>query len=267
MKMLLMLLVLLYFTKGYSQISISRGIPEDTTTLCSTHIIHPMMVLKRNKTLAVQSFIIPTVFIGYGFAALHNHNLLSLNHSTSGEIREDNPHFLTGADTYMQFTPGVAVYALNLIGIHGKNNFRDRTMIYALSNIISTAIVFPLKKITHEERPDHSNFNSFPSGHTATAFAAAEFLRQEYKGVSAWYGIAGYAVAAATGILRMYNNKHWLSDVVAGAGVGIMSTKLAYIIYPAIQKKLFKIIPGNAIIMPYYQNGGGGLACVYHFHN
>ena len=73
-----------------------------------------------------------------------------------------------------------------------------------------------------------------------TAFAAAEFMRQEYKDVSPLYGIAGYGAATITGILRLYNNKHWVSDVVAGAGFGILSTRLAYWIYPVIKRKLFK---------------------------
>ena len=123
-----------------------------------------------------------------------------------------------------------------------------------------------LKKITHIQRPDGSSYESFPSGHTAEAFASAEFLRQEYKDVSPWYGIAGYAAATATGALRIYNNKHWLSDVVAGAGIGIASTKLAYWIYPAIKRKFFKNKPMNTFIIPYYQGGTGAVAMVYTFH-
>ena len=90
-------------------------------------------------------------------------------------------------------------------------------------------------------------------------------MRQEYKDVSPWYGIAGYAAATATGVLRLYNNKHWVGDVVAGAGIGIISTKLAYWIYPSIQRKLFKNKSMNTMILPYYQSGGGGVAMVYKF--
>ena len=84
-------------------------------------------------------------------------------------------------------------------------------------------------------------------------------MREEYKDVSPWYGTAGYALATTTGILRMYNNRHWLRDVVAGAGFGILSTKAAYWIYPAIKRMLFKnnSRPANTMIMPYYQNGEG----------
>ena len=215
----------------------------------------------------IKSLLLPTAFIAYGFISLENDGLKALDNSTKVEIKEDHPGPITKLDNYLQYSPAIAVYGLNALGIKGKNNFRDRTMIYGLSTVISIAIVLPLKKITKVERPDGSAFNSFPSGHTATAFAAAEFMWQEYKDVSPWYGIAGYAAAATTGILRLYNNKHWVSDVVAGAGVGILSTKLAYWIYPVIKRKLFKDKPMNAMLMPYYQNGGGGVSMVYNFRH
>lgn len=213
----------------------------------------------------LKSLILPTAAIAYGFISLGNKEIKTLNITTKTEIKEHHPNPVTKLDNYLQYSPVISVYALNALGVKGKNNFRDRTIIYGLSTIISSAIVIPLKHITKEQRPDSSGFNSFPSGHTATAFAAAEFMRQEYKDVSPWYGIAGYAAATATGILRMYNNKHWVGDVVAGAGIGIISTKLAYWIYPAIKRKLFKDKPMSAMVTPFYQPGGGGIAMVYYF--
>jgi len=85
-------------------------------------------------------------------------------------------------------------------------------------------------------------------------------MRLEYQDVSPWYGIAGYAAATATGVLRMYNNKHWFNDVVAGAGFGIASTRLAYWLYPKIQHSLFGGKSMSSVLMPTYQNGAVGLA-------
>lgn len=92
---------------------------------------------------------------------------------------------------------------------------RDRSVILVTSYAIMATTVLGLKSISHVERPDGSSNNSFPSGHTATAFMGAEFLYQEYKDKSIWYGIAGYAVATGTGLFRIYNNRHWLTDVAA----------------------------------------------------
>jgi membrane-associated phospholipid phosphatase len=152
------------------------------------------------------------------------------------EVRKKDPDFHTPFDNYLQYAPGLSVYALNAMGIKGKHNFKDRTLTYLLSSLISGVTVQSIKAVTKVRRPDGIGSNAFPSGHTATAFAGAEFLRQEYKDVSPWYGFAGYTAATATGILRMYNNKHWLRDVVAGAGFGILSTQIAYWLEPKVVK-------------------------------
>ena len=185
--------------------------------------------------------------------------------SIKNEIREDHPFFRTKIDDYLQYAPALAAYGLDAMGIKGRNNFRDRTMIYLLSNIMLTTTVFSVKKLSQQLRPDGSNHFSFPSGHTAEAFASAEFLYQEYKDVSPWYGVTGYVIAAITGYLRMYNNKHWLGDVVAGAGIGILSTKVAYWISPVIKRKFFKNKSMNTLIMPWYQNGIGGISLLHTF--
>ena len=65
-------------------------------------------------------------------------------------------------------------------------------------------------------------------------------LYQEYKHSEPWVGITGYVVATGVGLLRIYNNRHWASDVVAGAGIGILSTKLSYLLFPYTSRILGK---------------------------
>lgn len=208
--------------------------------------------------IKVKQFIIPAAMVTYGFISLASPKL---NQTTNDELREDHPNFITHIDNYSQFAPGVAVFALNAFGVKGKHNWKDAALIYGTTIAVTTAVVFPLKKLTKEERPDHSGFNSFPSGHTAISFASAEFLRQEYKDTSPWIGYAGYAVATATGVLRMYNNKHWLGDVVAGAGIGIASAKLSYLLYD----KVFLKKGWHFTLTPMYMNHTAGLVYVYNF--
>lgn len=83
---------------------------------------------------------------------------------------------------------------------------------------------------------------------------------QEYKDKSIWYGISGYLVATGTGVFRMYNNKHWLTDVAMGAGIGILSTKAAYWLYPILNEKIFKSKNKAAIALPFYNGKQAGLA-------
>jgi membrane-associated phospholipid phosphatase len=212
-----------------------------------------------------KSFIIPGIMVTFGAFTLGSHELQELNFEMKEEIWLENPHKYQHIDNYLQFAPAVAVYGLNAMGIKGKNNFVDRSMIYLMSNLILMGAVTPLKHLTHELRPDGSDYYSFPSGHTAEAFASAEFLRQEYKDVSPWYGVAGYLVASSTGILRMYNNRHWLGDIVEGAGIGIASTRLSYWLYPKIQHLLFKNHPAHTMIMPTYQQRSFGFSMVHSY--
>ena len=162
-------------------------------------------------------------------------------------------------DDYMQYSPMVAVYGLNLCGVEGKHSFVDRTIVLAMAYAIQGTVTHTMKAAFKEKRPDNNSRNSFPSGHTATAFMGAQFLYEEYKDVSPWIGYAGYAVATATGYLRIYNNRHYINDVIAGACVGVLSTKLAYWLYP----KIFKWSNCNKQTLvsglPYYSLGEVGM--------
>ena len=217
-----------------------------------------------NLKFNYKQLIIPGVLIGYGVIGIGNDQLLSFNHQIKAEVTEDIDEKIT-IDDFSQYAPAASVYALNAFGVKGKNNMRDRSVIFVTSYVIMASTVLGLKSISHVERPDGSSNNSFPSGHTATAFAGAEFLWQEYKDKSIWYGISGYAVATGTGLFRIYNNRHWLTDVAAGAGIGILSTKIAYWMNPYITKKLFKSSSENkstSMIIPFYNGQQYGLGFV-----
>jgi hypothetical protein len=224
-----------------------------------------------SKPISLKAVLIPTAMIGYGAFALSNKELKSLNLAVRKgvwENRNDGNGKSLHIDDFSLLAPAVAVYALNAAGVKGKNNFIDRSLLYGMSNLIGTGVVSSVKRMADVIRPDSSNTYSFPSGHTTKAFIAAEFMRQEYKHLSPWYGIAAYTMAAGTGFLRMYNNKHWFNDVIAGAGVGILSTRLSYWLYPKM-KHLFvkegKEKKSNTVILPTYQNGAVGFGMVHAF--
>lgn len=192
----------------------------------------------KNIRYSYKQLIIPGILIGYGFWGIESGQIKSFNFQVRDELTENIDKKVT-IDDFTRYVPAVSVYALNAFGVKGKNNMRDRSVILITSTLITVTTVFGLKSITNVQRPDATSNDSFPSGHTAIAFAGAEFLYQEYKDKSIWYGVAGYAIATGTGIFRMYNNRHWLTDVAAGAGIGILSTKIAYWTNPYITRKLF----------------------------
>ena len=205
------------------------------------------------RAIKFKPYLIPGLFIAYGVISMEDNAIRNLDLSTRTEITEDHPKFAAHLDNQMQYAPLLAMYGLQLAGVAGKNSNFDQTAMALLSSGITAIVVTTLKTQTGRLRPDGSNYHSFPSGHTTTAFAAAELLNQEFKGRSPWIGYAGYTVATATGVLRTYNNKHWVSDVVAGAGIGIISTKITYLLYPAI-KKIFKPAENNLTFGPTYLN-------------
>ena len=219
----------------------------------------------KSYKLNYKHLIAPTVFIGFGIVSLESDGLKQLNFSTRDEIGEHQPKRIS-LDNYTQYAPAVMVYGLNAAGIKGKHNFRDRTIIYATSQLISAAFVVPLKHIVKEERPDSSNNLSFPSGHTATAFSSAQFMFREYKDTNFWRSISGYSFAVFTGVYRTLNDKHWVGDVVAGAGFGILSTELAYCLYPRMNTLFIgKNKKATTMIMPVYQNKSWGISLVKKF--
>lgn len=255
--MLYRLVILMIVTFNVSATS-AQQLLSDSFTLHSLHPDPP----KQPETW--KAFRIPAFLFVYGFVAFHSDPLLDFDQDLQRAIWVDHPHRTVHIDNYLQFAPGAAVYALNAAGIHGEHNFVDRSGIYLISNIIQACTVTGIKDLTKRERPNMAGDYSFPSGHTAEAFASAEFMRMEYRHVSAWYGVAGYVMALTTGYLRMYNNKHYFSDVVAGAGVGIASTHLAYWLYPKIKKLIAPHQKEDNALFPFYQDKVVGLHWVYH---
>jgi membrane-associated phospholipid phosphatase len=164
----------------------------------------------------------------------------------------------TPIDDYLAFGPNALVFGLDFAGVNAKHNLKDRLLIATMANSISIGLVYGIKYTTNIKRPDNSTNDSFPSGHTAFAFTGAQIIHEEYGQNSIVYSIAGYGIGATVGVLRMVNNRHWVSDIVAGAGIGMLSTKLAYRLLPWAQKKIYK--NNKLAIMPVYLPKGAGFS-------
>ena len=205
--------------------SLSARVP-DTTAIAP----------EKSHSKAVSVFLAPTLLIGAGIATMEDRGCYS-SFDAYENIQRNYPDFHTNVDDYLVFLPAVAVYGLNLAGVKGKNNFLDRSVLFMVSITLTGLSSNLLKNATKVSRPDGSDERSFPSSHTALAFMSATFLHEEYKDRSIWYSIAGYSIATATGVLRMMNKEHWMSDVLAGAGLGILTTKIVYWIDPVLRNR------------------------------
>lgn len=204
--------------------------------------------------------IAPSLLIGVGIAGLEWKSLKRINRKIEDAVWDGREKQIK-VDNFTQFVPALAIYGLNLCGVKGLHDYVDCTIILGTAYLMMAAIVYPTKDFVRSPRPNGTEMNSFPSGHCGWAFAGAEVLRREYWHVSPWIGISGYLIAAGTGFMRLYNGAHWLTDVMAGAGIGILCAEAAYWLYPKIAKTLF---PGrynkNMFLAPYASTDNIGLS-------
>lgn len=168
-------------------------------------------------------------------------------------------------DDYLQYAPSASVYGLSLLGADAKHNYVDRTLELAVSYVAVGVMVNAIKYTVREPRPDGSANNSFPSGHTATTFMGAELVRIEYGDESPWYSVGAYAVATTVGVLRVYNERHWFTDVFAGAGVGILSARIGHWLLPYTRKMMYKLTGCDAFIYPSVSSEAASLGFAMQF--
>ncbi len=166
-------------------------------------------------------------------------------------------------DDYLQYIPIVEMYSADLLGFKSKNNWFDQTKYLLISNLISATITHSLKYITNKDRPSGASY-SFPSGHTTLAFTNAGVLYNEFKDNSPTLAFSGYVFAATTGAFRMINNKHWFSDVLVGAGIGIISAELVYYFEPFKNYNPFEKSK-NITLLPQLGSDNYGFYFAYNF--
>lgn len=189
-----------------------------------------------NKNRLHHTFSLAVPVAAVGFA------MMPADNAIRNRVVNGMPGFHTSVDDYIQYAPLATQLALSLGGVQGRSKNRWQVLVTdAMAAAMMATVVNGMKYGINRTRPNGGR-GSFPSGHTATAFMGATLLAHEYGHKSIWIPIAGYSVATATGVLRILNNKHYASDVLVGAAIGIVSAELAYWATDAIfnDRKLFK---------------------------
>ncbi|MBO4635339.1 MAG: phosphatase PAP2 family protein [Bacteroidales bacterium] len=183
-----------------------------------------------------QKLVVPVTLMGAGTIAAYSpcwkSGVDQPAKAWAAQIRGDK---YIGIDDYVQFVPA-AGYAVAAICGAGEHGFWEQLMTGATAYILMFGTVQAVKYATAMQRPNGRG-NTFPSGHTATAFMGAELVRLEY---GPWWGLAAYAAAVPVAFLRVYNEWHWVSDLIAGAGLGILCANAAYWLMP-FERKLFGV--------------------------
>lgn len=217
-------------------------------------------IQSRQYAFKPKQLILPCALFAVGTFGVYNGAFRKLD----SEIKKgmDNlrgTHYFR-VDDYIQYLPATTYLTFGSIGIKSKHSFKERVVVGATAYLAMTAVVNVGKYSFREKRPDSDARNSFPSGHTATVFTGAELMREEY---GLGLGLASYGVAAGVAFLRLYNGRHWFNDVIAGAGLGILSARIGYWMLP-LYRKWFgwnKPDDGRAVsLIPGYDHEGRALS-------
>lgn len=216
---------------------------------------------KWHQTNLFRATVVPLALTGVGLYAASERSVVS-RFQVQKSLTSEFPGFASTLDDYLRYAPPAAVYGLDLLGVESKNSFKDKTLIFLKANIIGYSLGFALKGITKVRRPDNSSSASFPSLHTTQAFLGATFMHKELGHRSIWYSVGAYTVATVTGFYRLLNNKHWLSDVLVGAALGILSVNVAYLTHKYRGSGKNRSQRASVIISPSFSSRSYGFSAV-----
>lgn len=259
MKVLIIILCLILlgsFTTVYAARIDSLQVPSVAT--------NDSLIPCHAEKFAPKHLIIPAGLVALGTWGMLNPWCKNLRVKLKNQLAEWRHGMYVHEDDYVQYMPAFGYLTGSYWGLRGHHSLAERTVALGTAYVVMGTIVNILKYTTNEQRPDGTSCNSFPSGHTATAFMGVELFRLEYG--NKW-GIPAYFLAGTVGLLRLYNERHWLNDVIAGAGIGIASAKAGYWLLP-LTRKLFHIKPGNTMTFfpqyhPHSRSWGVGMVASF----
>ena len=131
-------------------------------------------------------------------------------------------------DYGVALTPFAATWIMKFCGVKSRSNTQRMITSNAAALGLTVGISQVLRWNVREDRPDQHGSNSLPSVHASLAYMGATILSREYGYISPWITIGGYTVATGTQMLRIGHNAHWMNDIFLGAGIGVVSTNIAY---------------------------------------
>ncbi len=213
---------------------------------------------QKNRTSFLKKSIVPFSLIGAGLVVNYTTGDIGKVHLQEN-IQNQFPDFHSNADNYLLFVPAITMYTADLFHVKSKNDPFTQTKYLAIAGLTNSLITLGLKYTFKEERPNGKDNHSFPSGHTSNAFVMATVLHHEFKDTNTFLAYSGYLFATTTGVLRVLNNEHWVSDVLVGAGIGILVTDLVYRFEPLKNWNPFLNKKISTLLSPTFSNQKVGL--------
>jgi len=131
-------------------------------------------------------------------------------------------------DYGLALSPLAATWIMKACGVKSRSTTRRMLTANGIALGLTVGLSQTLRWSVTETRPDGSSDHSFPSMHASLAYMGATILSREYGHISPWITIGGYTAATGTQMLRIRHNAHWMNDIFMGAGIGVVSTQIAY---------------------------------------
>jgi membrane-associated phospholipid phosphatase len=181
------------------------------------------------------ALVIPGTFLIYAALKPAIKGIENIDDTLYNLVLMNHPYFHTNAESYLMWSPTASIYLLDAFKIKARHSFKEHLILDGGSIVITGGLGYAMRLISRDVKVYTTHNTKFPSGHTANAFRGAEMLHQELKYKNELLSYSGYLVATGVGILRIYNKDHLLTEVLAGAGLGISSTKLTYLIFDKIK--------------------------------
>ncbi|MCF0236220.1 MAG: phosphatase PAP2 family protein [Bacteroidaceae bacterium] len=244
----LLLSSLLFLCVGAAQ---AQRVAVDSAVVAEPARLVPTSLMAESTSAPCwQQWVAPSALLAGGLVVTHQDWGRGVRNEVRRALGKSDGASGTRIDDGLQFLPYAAAVGLAWTGLPARHDFRDRTALTLTTFAVSELLTRGLKAARLELRPDGSDWNSFPSGHSARAFAGAELVRREYGWPS---GLVAYGVATSVGLLRIYNDRHWAGDVLAGAGIGLLSVNVAYLLLP-LEQRLWGGRSGRsqAVLLPTY---------------
>ena len=183
------------------------------------------------------TLIVPGTFAVYVALKPAISGIRNLDNDIMAQMKNNHPNFHTHADDYLMWEPSASLYVMDAFKVKTKHTFKEHLLLDAGSIVITGGIGYVMRQVSGHISAYNSQGTEFPSGHTANAFRGAEIIHQELKDDHKLLSYSGYLVATSVGVLRIYNKDHLLTEVLAGAALGMLSTKLTYWIFDKVKYK------------------------------
>lgn len=199
--------------------------------------VFPEVNSKDSHYFRFKNIVLPATFLIYGALKPVVPGIQNIDARIMDNIVREHQMFHTKIDSYLMWAPTASLYALDAMKIRMRHHFKQHLLIDLGSIFITGSLGYAIRKATSNIKDYHTYNTKFPSGHVANAFRGAEILYQELKQDNPLLGYSGYVAATAVGVIRIYNKAHLLSEVIAGAGLGILSSKITYWLFDCIKKE------------------------------